>query len=69
MSDSPEFIYGYGSTKHIYGWSETASSIFGKGTVEHRFGLCGAADGYPHAEPDRPTCKRCLSKWQKGGTR
>jgi hypothetical protein len=69
MTDSPEFVYGYGRTKHIYGWTETAANFFGRGTVESQFGLCGAAGGYPSREPDRPTCKRCLSMWQKAAIR
>ena len=55
----PEYVYGYGRTKHIYGWSKHAPSMFGRGMVEHRFGLCGAAGGFPDPEPDRPVCKHC----------
>lgn len=55
------FIYGYGATKHIGTGAITVSGYY-KG---HEIALCGAHGGYPHDEPERPTCKRCLKKAEK----
>jgi hypothetical protein len=53
----PEYIYGYGSTKHIPDSSRLDPARPWDGP-----GLCGAYGGYPEPRPNRPVCKRCLKR-------
>lgn len=51
--DSPEFIYGWGRTKHI-----AAAPVTSHGYT-YRIALCGARGGN-NPDPKRPVCKTCL---------